>query len=959
MRDPRVQIGDALQELRESLSNLRESVVLTVMRRNKIQSEVTRLERLITDLDAKIALAEQINNLKVAAELREERTSRLAELERFRVLLATAEAEAEAAKLRLPEEEARLSQQASDLQAELSRLMAGQVDANIAHTQDDFSRAASKIEMLGHEVSARAELNSSTPAPVPPKTAEQMLAELENRLGISSEEAAPAAPAQLAQDAPPAAALPPLPDLPALPELPVLESPATEVMAPPTLTLVETQLDTAEMVATPETLLAQSAPETAARSESISLEEQNLLLGTSPDMLETETVDRALESEAPTLEINSEQPLAAPPAAQEFAEESPSPVAGAVAQAIEDTLTMPAEKPVVTSEEEMPSAQALAQVDLTQAEQALAELEAAAQSLAELRATTEEASTAFAQETQKAEVPVALETGTLVAGAIAIPEIELPEPVAAAFTVETLEAPSREVPEAEKAAEEVETPEAGSLELPVAESLEAAEEIEPESLPEEETAALEMRSEPVIEALIEPAVGATETNEEIEEEVVEIPEFQIVTKPEREKPEIPEEKRIRVAAIGTGSIFRGAHLPCYPDIPQAQIVAFCDPDPKARAMTEARYESIVTAKIEQAKERKDVETAERLARDLETVEFFEDISEIIEQVKPDLVDICTQPFLHVPLSIQALEGGLNVMCEKPIARSWLETEKLLETVERTGKLYQHNENWLWDRDYYTAKKLVDAGAIGEPILMFLATAHGGPEGNGKFWNPAFGGGGSLLDNGIHAIGAAWYISGMKKRPVMVKAAEPFGMTIRMPNRIIDGRFQEVTVDDDAHILIRFEDPDTKAWTTAHVEGSWSHRDSPDTAIIGTTGRIVFQNDGDRRYAVVYDAYDREARRIETSGPTWQHWPSSFYGEILNMVECVRQNVPSISPAQFGADCSAIVGAAYLSQSHRRFASSLEDFKAFARDIASCYPNDPKAADDALVEALLNAVRNPQ
>ena len=151
-------------------------------------------------------------------------------------------------------------------------------------------------------------------------------------------------------------------------------------------------------------------------------------------------------------------------------------------------------------------------------------------------------------------------------------------------------------------------------------------------------------------------------------------------------------------------------------------------------------------------------------RDLESVQICSDISEVIETIKPDVVDICTQPFLHAPLAIQALEAGIHVMCEKPISRSWLESQRVIAAVERSGKLYQHNENWLWDKDYYTAKKLIDSGAIGEPLLMFLATAHGGPEGNPKFWNSDFGGGGALLDNGIHAIGAAWFMSGLGKNP---------------------------------------------------------------------------------------------------------------------------------------------------------------------------------------------------
>lgn len=433
--------------------------------------------------------------------------------------------------------------------------------------------------------------------------------------------------------------------------------------------------------------------------------------------------------------------------------------------------------------------------------------------------------------------------------------------------------------------------------------------------------------------------------------------FQILKSSEGEPALMDPTQRVRVAAIGTGNIFRGAHLPAYPDIANAQLVALCDPDPKAQQLTRKRYDSLVDAKIARCKEQGDTETIDRLERDREQLKIYEDIQQIIAEVKPDLVDICTQPVLHAPLAIQALDAGLNVMCEKPLSRSWLESERVIAAVKRSGKVYQHNENWLFEPDYYTVKKLVDSGAIGELSMMFLTQAHGGPEGNPRFWNSDFGGGGSLLDNGIHAIGAAWYVAGLEKVPTLVKAAAPFGMSIRMPTRIIDGRMQKVTVDDDAHILIRFEDKETGAWSTAHVEGSWSEQDSPDTVYIGTTGSIKMLNDDGKRFAVVTDAHGHESRRLRVSGSNWQHWPSSFYGEIQNMVECLRNGVPSIMTADFGADCSAIVGASYLSEKNGKRAVSLDEFRQFARDIAARYPNDPTGADNALVEALLSAVRD--
>ncbi len=413
--------------------------------------------------------------------------------------------------------------------------------------------------------------------------------------------------------------------------------------------------------------------------------------------------------------------------------------------------------------------------------------------------------------------------------------------------------------------------------------------------------------------------------------------------------------RLRVAAIGTGGIFRGAHLPCYLDIPDARLAALCDPDPEALKLAKRRLNGLTEERVAKLREQHDDETAERLLQDVSDLKLYSDLDEVIADGNTDLVDICTQPFLHAPLAIKALNAGLHVMCEKPISRSWLETEDLISTWNRTGRFYQHNENWLFEPEYYTVRKLIQSGAIGELITMFLTQAHGGPEGRAAFWNPAMGGGGSLLDNGIHAIGAAWFVAGLNLRPQVVRAVAPFGMSTRMSQRILDGRYQAVQVDDDAHILIRFEDGSTGSWCTAHIEGSWSFQDSPPTQYIGSTGRIEMAHSDGRQVARVFDSHGNHYD-VPVSGPTWVHWPSSFYGEILNMVQCIRAGEQSIMTPMFGADCSSIVGAAYLSEKYGRKAVTLEEFQQFAHSIAAKYPGDKAAANDALVNELLSAVR---
>jgi predicted dehydrogenase len=101
-------------------------------------------------------------------------------------------------------------------------------------------------------------------------------------------------------------------------------------------------------------------------------------------------------------------------------------------------------------------------------------------------------------------------------------------------------------------------------------------------------------------------------------------------------------KRIRVGAIGTGGIFRGAHLPAYPDLPACQLVALVDISAESLAAAESRMKELYKQKAKQAEERGDVASAERLKQDLKEVRMYQDVQAMLREAQLDLVDICTR-----------------------------------------------------------------------------------------------------------------------------------------------------------------------------------------------------------------------------------------------------------------------------------------------------------------------------
>ncbi|MEM1582741.1 MAG: Gfo/Idh/MocA family oxidoreductase [Candidatus Bathyarchaeia archaeon] len=406
-------------------------------------------------------------------------------------------------------------------------------------------------------------------------------------------------------------------------------------------------------------------------------------------------------------------------------------------------------------------------------------------------------------------------------------------------------------------------------------------------------------------------------------------------------------ERVKVGVIGSGGIFQGAHLPAYPDIAEARLAAICDVSEVVLKAAERRVRSLYNERIQKAREEGNVELAERLKEDVEGLKTYLSFSEMLSKEELDLVDVCTPTKLHNPVAIEALRSGVNVMCEKPMARTYLECLDVIEAVEDSKKFYQHNENWLYHPLWYNVRKIIESGVIGEPQLIILATAHGGPEWASWFWNLDIAGGGSLLDNGVHAITCSWFLGGFEKKPIVVKAAEPHGICIRMKTRIIQGMFRPFEVEDDAHVLIRFEDEEGR-WTTAHVEGSWSHRDSMDTAIIGTSGGIKPESKGEETLLVINDATG--GRREFNLGKI--SWVQSFAGEIRNMCNCILNNVRPICDEKIGAETTAIVQAAYLSQKRGKKPVTIDEFKKYAMKVRN---REGDKAPEILLKELLKGV----
>ena len=190
---------------------------------------------------------------------------------------------------------------------------------------------------------------------------------------------------------------------------------------------------------------------------------------------------------------------------------------------------------------------------------------------------------------------------------------------------------------------------------------------------------------------------------------------------------------LRIGIIGCGGIANAKHMPSLKKLPNVQMVAFCD---------------IVEERAQKAKV--DFGTADAQA--------YTDYKKLLEDKSIDVVHVCTPNRSHSFITVDALEAGKHVMCEKPMAINSAEAQKMLDAAKKTGKKltigYQTRQRP--EAQFLKAEAL--NGTFGD-IYYAKATAirRRAVPTWGVFLNEYEQGGGPLIDIGTHALDLTLWI----------------------------------------------------------------------------------------------------------------------------------------------------------------------------------------------------------
>lgn len=85
-----------------------------------------------------------------------------------------------------------------------------------------------------------------------------------------------------------------------------------------------------------------------------------------------------------------------------------------------------------------------------------------------------------------------------------------------------------------------------------------------------------------------------------------------------------------------------------------------------------------------------------------------------------MVHVCTPNRSHCEITVDALEAGKHVMCEKPMAKTAADAQRMLDAARRTGRKLTIGYQNRCRPDSLLLKKAVEAGALGD---IYFAKAH--------------------------------------------------------------------------------------------------------------------------------------------------------------------------------------------------------------------------------------------
>lgn len=195
------------------------------------------------------------------------------------------------------------------------------------------------------------------------------------------------------------------------------------------------------------------------------------------------------------------------------------------------------------------------------------------------------------------------------------------------------------------------------------------------------------------------------------------------------------EKKLKVVGIGSG-YFAGFQYRAWNRIPEVEVTAMCN---------------------------RNKERAQPIMDECNISRHYTDYLEMLDTEKPDIVDIITPPETHLEMCREAVDRGIHIVCQKPLAPTLEESRAIVDYVKDKPIRFMVHENWRFQPWYRKIKQLLDEGAIGTPHSIYFRSRMGDGWGDNAYiprqpyfrTYPRF----LIYENGIHFIDTFRYLFG--------------------------------------------------------------------------------------------------------------------------------------------------------------------------------------------------------
>jgi predicted dehydrogenase len=203
---------------------------------------------------------------------------------------------------------------------------------------------------------------------------------------------------------------------------------------------------------------------------------------------------------------------------------------------------------------------------------------------------------------------------------------------------------------------------------------------------------------------------------------------------------------IRVGIVGLGFMGR-MHYRCWSVLPGAKITAICESNPKVLAAAGEAAKGNVEGAADHI--------------DLKALDVHSDLGELLASRSVDALSITLPTFLHPDMTVKALEAGVHVLCEKPMALSVAECDRMIAAAKSHRRVLQIGHCIRFWPEYVVTRELIQGGqhgkAIGASFRRFSAMPTWSPD---SWFADEKRSGGQPLDLHIHDADYVHHVFGL-------------------------------------------------------------------------------------------------------------------------------------------------------------------------------------------------------